>query len=450
MDDGSIFMIVALVILIGMSAFFSAAETAYNSLNQIRLKSKADDGDRQAAKVLGLVQRYDSLLSTILIGNNIVNIGASSLATVLFSRLVGNTYGPTVSTIVMTLLVLTFGEITPKSMAKEMPETMAMAFAPVLGFLVTIFTPLNMLFGAWKNFLARRFNAGEKDTITEGELVTMVSEAENDGELTNRESELIRSAIEFDDVEAQDVLTPRVDVVAVADDTPMEEVTERFAESGYSRLPVYHETIDNIIGVVHEKDCFAALQKRDNNVKLENLIGPTLYTTSVTQISALLRTLRESKHHMAVVVDEYGGIAGLVTIEDTIEQIVGELEDEHDRTQHADPEQIGENKWSMPARTPIADLEEIFEIDIDEDDVDTVYGLLTKLLGRVPIVGSTAVTRGLRLTAVDSAGRRKKVSTIVVEPAHVEGVDETEQHEDHTNGAEEASHDDKDSKDKHD
>ena len=450
MDDGSIFMIVALVILIGMSAFFSAAETAYNSLNQIRLKSKADDGDRQAAKVLGLAQRYDSLLSTILIGNNIVNIGASSLATVLFSRLVGNTYGPTVSTIVMTLLVLTFGEITPKSMAKEMPETMAMAFAPVLGFLVTIFTPLNMLFGAWKNFLARRFNAGEKDTITEGELVTMVSEAEKDGELTNRESELIRSAIEFDDVEAQDVLTPRVDVVAVADDTPMEEVTERFAESGYSRLPVYHETIDNIIGVVHEKDCFAALQKRDNNVKLENLIGPTLYTTSVTQISALLRTLRESKHHMAVVVDEYGGIAGLVTIEDTIEQIVGELEDEHDRTQHADPEQIGENKWSMPARTPIADLEEIFEIDIDEDDVDTVYGLLTKLLGRVPIVGSTSVTRGLRLTAVDSAGRRKKVSTIVVEPAHVEGVDETEQHEDHTNGAEEASHDDKDSKDKHD
>ena len=153
---------------------------------------------------------------------------------------------------------------------------------------------------------------------------------------------------------------------------------------------------------------------------------------------------------MAIVVDEYGGIAGLVTIEDTIEQIVGELEDEHDRTQHADPEQIGENKWSMPARTPIADLEEIFEIDIDEDDVDTVYGLLTKLLGRVPIVGSTAVTRGLRLTAVDSAGRRKKVSTIVVEPAHVEGVDETEQHEDHTNGAEEASHYDKDSKDKHD
>jgi len=300
MDDGSIFMIVALIILIGLSAFFSAAETAYNSLNEIRLRSKAEDGDAKAAHTLALVERYDSLLSTILIGNNIVNIGASSLATVLFTRLVGGVYGPTVSTIVMTLLVLAFGEITPKSMAKEMPETMAMAFAPVLSALVTIFTPLNALFGAWKKFLAKRFDTGEKDTITEGELVTMVSEAEKDGELTNRESELIRSAIEFDDVEAQDVLTPRVDVVAVADDTPMDEVTERFAESGYSRLPVYHDTIDNIIGVVHEKDCFAALQKHDKNVKLEDLIGPTLYTTSVTQISALLRTLRESKHHMAV------------------------------------------------------------------------------------------------------------------------------------------------------
>ena len=209
MDDGSIFMIVALIILIGLSAFFSAAETAYNSLNEIRLRSKAEDGDAKAAHTLALVERYDSLLSTILIGNNIVNIGASSLATVLFTRLVGGVYGPTVSTIVMTLLVLAFGEITPKSMAKEMPETMAMAFAPVLSALVTIFTPLNALFGAWKKFLAKRFDTGEKDTITEGELVTMVSEAEKDGELTNRESELIRSAIEFDDVEAQDVLTPR-------------------------------------------------------------------------------------------------------------------------------------------------------------------------------------------------------------------------------------------------
>ena len=201
MDDGSsIFMITALIVLIMLSAFFSASETAYSSLNMIRLKSRAEDGDKQAAKVLALAERYDSLLSTILIGNNIVNIGASSLATVLFSRLLGNAYGPTASTIVMTLLVLTFGEITPKSMAKEMPESIAMAFAPALGALVAVFGPLNFIFGKWKSFLASRFYTDEKDTITEGELVTMVSEAEKDGELTNRESELIRSAIEFDDV----------------------------------------------------------------------------------------------------------------------------------------------------------------------------------------------------------------------------------------------------------
>ena len=168
MDDGSIFMIVALIILIGLSAFFSAAETAYNSLNEIRLRSKAEDGDAKAAHTLALVERYDSLLSTILIGNNIVNIGASSLATVLFTRLVGCVYGPTVSTVVMTLLVLTFGEITPKSMAKEMPETLAMGFAPVLSALVTIFTPLNALFGAWKKFLAKRFDTGEKDVVGTG------------------------------------------------------------------------------------------------------------------------------------------------------------------------------------------------------------------------------------------------------------------------------------------
>ena len=194
-----------------LSAYFSATETAFSSANSTRLKTLAEKGSKKAKLACELLEHYDKLLSTILIGNNIVNIGASSLATVLFSRLLGNAYGPTASTIVMTLLVLTFGEITPKSMAKEMPESIAMAFAPALGALVAVFGPLNFIFGKWKSFLASRFYTDEKDTITEGELVTMVSEAEKDGELTNRESELIRSAIEFDDVEAQDVLTPRVD-----------------------------------------------------------------------------------------------------------------------------------------------------------------------------------------------------------------------------------------------
>ena len=341
MDDGSIFMIVALVILVCMSAFFSSAETAYSSLNLIRLRSRADAGDRQAAKVLSLAERYDSLLSTILIGNNIVNIGASSIGTVLFTKVLGGAYGPTVSTIVLTLVVLTFGEITPKSMAKEMPESLALSFAPTLSVLVTVFTPLNWIFGQWKNFLAKRFYKGERDTITEGELVTMVSEAEKDGELTDRESELIRSAIEFDDVEVQDVLTPRVDVVAVEDDTPMEEVVDMFAESGYSRLPVYHETIDNIIGVVHEKDCFAALRKGNvKEVKLESLVSPTLY-----------------------IWDEH---------DDVVEEI----------------HQQSDGSWLVSGAAGIDDVAEELSIK-DEEEIDAIAisGLVQEKLGRLPKVG---------------------------------------------------------------
>ena len=366
---------------------------------------------------LKLSEDYDKLISTILIGNNIVNIMVASIGTLLFVGLYGD-IGATVSTAVVTIVVLIFGEITPKSMAKEMPETLAMGFAPVLSALVTIFTPLNALFGAWKKFLAKRFDTGEKDTITEGELVTMVSEAEKDGELTNRESELIRSAIEFDDVEAQDVLTPRVDVVAVADDTPMDEVTERFAESGYSRLPVYHDTIDNIIGVVHEKDCFAALQKHDKNVKLEDLIGPTLYTTSVTQISALLRTLRESKHHMAVVVDEYGGTAGIITLEEILEELVGEIYDERDEVVTEFTE-VTPDTYEISGDMPVDDfLDEIdyHPADIEEDDYDTMNGLALSVLEHIPAVGETFQLGRLTFTVLEMEEQKIEKMRVILAP----------------------------------
>ena len=387
MDDGSITLLAALIILVAFSAFFSASETAFSSLNQIRLKSRAEDGDSSAARVLAMAEKYDKLLSTILIGNNIVNIAAASIGTIIFTKMLGAERGATVSTMVLTVVVLIFGEVTPKSLAKEMPETVATAVAPALSLLMLVFTPLTWLFSQWKRFLGHFVHSTEEDTITEGELMTMVSEAENDGELTDRESELIRSAIEFDDVEAQDVLTPRVDVVAVADDTPMDEVTERFAESGYSRLPVYHDTIDNIIGVVHEKDCFAALQKHDKNVKLEDLIGPTLYTTSVTQISALLRTLREQHHHMAVVVDEYGGTEGIITLEDILEELVGEIWDEHDEVTE-DFRKQSDGSWLVSGSASVDDLYEELDLPEEEDiDSNTVNGLVQEKTCHLPKVG---------------------------------------------------------------
>ena len=239
----------------------------------------------------------------------------------LFTRLLDPQRGATVSTIVLTIVVLIFGEVTPKSLAKEMPERVATAASPFLSLLMLLLSPLTWLFTQWKKLLGHFIHSGEADTITEGELMTMVSEAENDGELTDRESQLIRSAIEFDDVEVEEILTPRVDVVAVEDTTSLEELAQTFAESGYSRLPVYHDNIDNIIGVVHEKDFYLAKLKKAATV--EELVVPTLYTTGTTQISQLLRTLREQHHHMAVVVDEYGGTEGIITLEDILEELVG-------------------------------------------------------------------------------------------------------------------------------
>ena len=385
MEDGSIPLLLAMVILVILSGFFSASETAYSSLNQIRLKSRADSGDQKAAQILALSERYDSLLSTILIGNNIVNIALASIGTVFFTGLLGGASGPTVSTAVITVTVLIFGEITPKSMAKEMPEKFASFSAPVLHALIMVFTPVNFLFSAWKKFLSRHFHGEENDGITDAELMTMVSEAENDGELTNHESELIRSAIEFDDVEVEEVLTPRVDVVAVADDISMLELADAFDESGYSRLPVYHETIDNIIGVVHEKDYYQATRR--GSASMDELVAPTLYTTGSTQISALLRTLREKHHHMAVVVDEYGGTEGIVTLEDILEELVGEIWDEHDEETEEFRRQSN-GSWLVSGSASVDDLWE--ELSIPEDreiDSITVSGLVQEKTGRLPKVG---------------------------------------------------------------
>ena len=378
-------LIIALVFLVACSAFFSASETAFSSLNQIRLKSRAEDGDASAARVLAMAEKYDKLLSTILIGNNIVNIAAASIGTILFTRALGAERGATMSTIVLTIVVLIFGEVTPKSLAKEMPETVATAVSPMLNLLMVLFTPLTWLFSQWKRLLGHFVHSTEEDTITEGELMTMVSEAENDGELTDRESELIRSAIEFDDVEVEEILTPRVDVVAVEDNTSLDEVAQTFAESGYSRLPVYHDTIDNIIGVVHEKDFYLARLKKETS--LEELVKPTLYTTGSTQISQLLRTLREQHHHLAVVVDEYGGTEGIITLEDILEELVGEIWDEHDEATE-DFHKQSDGSWIVLGSASVDDLFETLSLPEDEDiDSNTVNGLVQEKTCHLPKVG---------------------------------------------------------------
>lgn len=385
MESKYVIMIAVMILLVLLSAFFSASETAYSSLNMIRLKTKAEDGDKSAKKIMGLAEKYDNLLSTILIGNNIVNIALASLGTVFFSALLTGKQGPTVSTAVITVVVLIFGEVTPKSMAKQMPERFAAFSAPVLGLLLFLFTPLNLILSGIKTVVAKPFKLKEEEGITDAELITMVEEAEDDGELTAHESELIRNAIEFADVEVEEILTPRVDVIAVEDDCTMKELEEEFISHGFSRIPVYHHTIDNIIGVIHEKDFFKAMRKGYTDIS--SLIESTLYTTGSVKIGALLRTLRDNHQHMAVVVDEYGGTEGIITMEDILEELVGEIWDEHDE-ETSDFVHLEDGSWLVLGSASINDLFEELDIPDDEEvDSNSVSGLVQEKMPTLPKVG---------------------------------------------------------------
>lgn len=418
MESSSIVMIAVLVVLVILSAFFSATETAFTSLNRIRLKSKADGGNKRAALALRMVDDYDNLLSTILVGNNIVNLSASSLATILFTEGLKLRNGAVISTVVITVVVLIFGEVSPKSLAKEFPETFAMFSAPIMRVLVTVLTPLNLLFRQLKKLLSKVFHGDEDDGITEEELITMVDQAEDEGGLNQHESELIRSAIEFNDMEVDEILTPRVDIVAVEDTDSMEEIARTFAESGYSRLPVYHEDIDDVVGVIHEKDFHAARYHGKSDVK--SIISPMLYTTGNTKISDLLRILQREKAHMVVVVDEYGGTEGLVTLEDIVEELVGEIWDEHDEVIEEFKKQE-DGSYLISCNADLTDLFDLFSME-DECDANTVSGWVMEQIGRIPVEGDHFQADGLDVTVTKVDHRRVLEIKVVVLP-------KTEEHE---------------------
>ena len=401
-DSSSLTMIVILILLVILSAYFSATETAFTSLNRIRLKSKADAGNRRAALALRLVDQYDNLLSTILVGNNIVNLSASSLATVFFTEGLRLQNGAVISTVVITIVVLIFGEVSPKSLAKEYPESFAMFSAPIMRILMVILTPVNFLFSLLKKLLSKVFHKEGDSGITEEELVTMVDQAESEGGLDQHESKLIRSAIEFNDMEVDEILTPRVDIVAVEDTDSMDDIAQAFAESGYSRLPVYHEDIDDIIGVIHEKDFHAARYRGQTDVKA--ITGPMLYTTGNTKISELLRILQREKAHMVIVVDEYGCTEGLVTLEDIVEELVGEIWDEHDEVIEEFKKQE-DGSYLISCSADLTDLFDLFSIK-GECDANTISGWVMEQIGRIPEEGDHFVSDGLDVTVTKVDHRR--------------------------------------------
>ncbi len=396
MDPDSMQPILFMVVLVIFSGYFSATETAFSTFNRIRLKNLAEDGNRRAKLVLDLAENYDRLLSTILVGNNIVNILLTAIATVFFTDLYGEGVGPTVSTVVSTIIVLIFGEISPKSLAKEYAEAFTMATAPILRCIIVILYPINWLFGLWKKLLKLLFKSSRDQGVTEEELLTIVDEAQQDGALGEQEGDLIRRAISFNDREAVDILIPRVDVTGVPADATYAEMREVFADTGFSRLPVYENTMDNILGIVHHKNCTLA----EGEPKPTDIMSPVVFIPPTMKIRLLLKKLQQEKAHIAIVADEYGGTLGIVTMEDILEELVGEIWDEHDEIVE-NIRHVGENAYSVLCTTELKSMMDFFGRETECESA-TVGGWVMEILGHIPEAGETFTADGLAVTVIEA------------------------------------------------
>lgn len=405
MNNELVTFIIILGVLILMSAFFSATETAYSTFNRIRMKNLVANGNKRAKLVLELSEDFDRILSTILVGNNIVNIASASIATALFVIYYGE-LGITISTVVMTLLVLIFGEISPKSLAKEAPESFAMFSAPLLKFFTIVLIPLTFFFQFWKKFLNKIIKVNDERSFTEEELIIMVEEATRDGDIEKHEGDLIRNAIEFNDLDVSDVLTPRTELTVISVQDTIQEIHDKFAESGYSRLPVFEGSIDNIIGVLHLKDFFS---RRSDMIT--DYLKPVVYTSDNSKISKLLPLLQEQKCHLAIVYDEYGGIIGIVTLEDIIEEIVGEIWDEHDEIIN-DFDEIESDVFVVNGSASVEKLFKLLDLDHESKSI-TVNGWVTKELGRWPVIGYMFTFDHIEAQVIEVEGRKVKKIKIV-------------------------------------
>ena len=406
--------IIIMVALVIMSAYFSATETAFSAVNKIKVKTLAEEGNRRAKLVLKLCDNYDRLISTILIGNNIVNRALSAIATVYFIGLMnGHSAAPTVATVVVTVVVLIFGEITPKSLAKDFPEKFSMFSAPIIRFFIGILLPLNAAFSAWKKLISKAIKKDEEDDkMSQEELLMFVEEVEQEGTIDKNESNLLRNAIEFTERRADDILTHRMDLEAVAIDTPVEEVAETFASSQFSRLLVYRDSIDTIVGVVHQKDFFGKDGITTDDIT--KIMTPVVYVQHGARGHDLLMSLQKEKTHIAVVLDEYGGPLGIVTMEDILEELVGEIWDEHDEVEE-DIQEIGENTYLVDGSTNLDDF--LDEVDLDvETESGTLAGYVMEKFGGLPEEGQTYTDENMSITVREMDVQRIISAEITVFP----------------------------------
>ena len=401
-----------------LSAYFSATETAFSSANTTRLKTLAEKGNGSAALALKLLEQYDRLLSTILIGNNIVNIATASIGTVLFVRHYGDA-GATISTVVVTVVVLIFGEISPKSIAKDCAERCTMLFAPILRVLIWVLLPLNWLFSLWKKLLSRVFRLSGESKMSQEELLMLVDEVQQDGSIDRDEGELLKNAIGFSEQEAQDILIHRVDLAALPVTASKEEVAALFTQTKYSRLLVYDGSIDHILGTVHQKDFYVGCGVTDK--PLRDIIAPPVFALENEPIRLLLKKLQQAKTHVAVVVDEYGGTCGIVTMEDILEELVGEIWDEHDE-EEVFLRKLGPDTYAVDAAMDLADFAAYFHLKTDSEMV-SVSGWVMEQFGRVPEAGDSFACGDLRVQVTRVENHRIEEIRVVQEtPAPAEAT----------------------------
>lgn len=408
MADDSVPLLIALVFLIFMSAFFSSVETAYSCASKIKLKVLSTNGNGTADKVLTLIEnKFDKLITTVLVGNNIVNLTAATIATLFFSEIITDSQvnSSLISTVVMTLAVLIFGEITPKFIAKAYPEKIALFFYPLIIFFYYLLYPFNYLFGFWKKILSKLFKLNNQEIVTEEEIMTVVKEAEEDGTLKKDETKLIRSVIEFDDLEVCDILVPRVNMIAIDVNTPSDKIAEIFQNEGYSRLPVYKNSIDQIIGTIHEKDFFANCFL--NKKSINGILQETFYTTEHCKISSLLKQLQKKRVHLAIVLDEYGGTLGLVSMEDILEELVGEIYDEFDEIINF-YKHISDNQYIIDCNAPLDDFFETFNLSEEKQNFssNTVSGFIIEYLGEIPTINKKFTFKNIEIEILKSTVKK--------------------------------------------
>lgn len=399
---------IILFILVALSAYFSASETAFSSASKTKLKALAEEGRNGASLACKLSNQYDQLISTILIGNNIVNIAAAAIATMIFVQRFGEELGATLSTVFMTVVILIFGEISPKSIAKDCAETFSILSAPVLQFLTWILAPVNFLFSCWKKCLSKILHLDNGTKMSQTELLLLVDEVQQGGSINKNEGELLRNAIEFSELEAKDILTPRVKLDALPVTATKEEFAQLFYETKYSRLLVYEENIDHIVGVIHQKNFYNKTGITEKSIK--EIITPVLFVLAGEKISALMRKLQQKQVQVAVVLDEFGGTYGIVTMEDVLEELVGDIWDEHDDVEEMF-EKVGENIYKVDASVHLSEFGEFFNIKIPSEMV-LLNGWIQEMFNKIPDKGESFAYENLSLKVL-STSKRKVLSVEV-------------------------------------